>query len=113
MNLMTELISHIGGYVADQQNKEEEENTSVVANQSGKRSKQRKSNVSTNSSSSEGKQCLFDDPIIVVGIFDVVTILWVLHDAEMRLPENKPKYETFLSHVVHYAQNLISYYKVN
>lgn len=78
----------------------------------GATKKSRDSSQSDVSGTQRQGTCAFDDPAVVTGIFDIVTILWVLHDNQLLKPDNKEARLKLLDTYIQFAQCFINYYKV-
>lgn len=124
VNIISEVLTQIGVYVmsklsADQDDSEENNEDIISVNKNKNKKGRGKAplqdwNGKANSPPTEvekPKNCAFDDPIVVSGLFDIVTILWVLHDKNLNKPENEEERLKLYDTYIKYAQPFINYYK--
>ena len=123
VNIIREILTQIGVYVmskltADQDSDEnDEEIMSLNKNKNKNRGKAPLKDWNGKPKSppkevEKPKSCAFDDPIVVSGLFDIVTILWVLHDKNFTNPKNEEERLNLYDTYIKYAQPFINYYKV-
>lgn len=105
LNIMCKLIENLGAFVMTKLRAANDENDSQSANLS-----RRSSSMSNKAEEVGGSTCAFDDPKIVVGLLEILAILWVLHgDTLTKQPSASAKLiNTYLGHTQHF----IMYYKV-
>lgn len=116
--IIYEILSQLGLFVLSKYevDKEDENTLKTVDKKRSKKNPLSESNgrkESLSSETSSAKKCAFDEPDVVLGLFDIVTILWVLNDMKLNKPENEEirfkLYDTYIK----YAQPFINYYKVS
>ncbi|KAL0269161.1 UNVERIFIED_CONTAM: hypothetical protein PYX00_006980 [Menopon gallinae] len=123
LTIMYEILVQVGNYVLSKAEIDpvdiecdEEVQAKKVRRSKGKRPLTacnigKNNEIVSKAEKTKGKECAFDDPLVVEGLFDIVTILWILHDNKLNKSENQEQrlkiYETYTK----YAQPFINYYK--
>ena len=117
--IIYEILNQLGMYVLSksEEDLDESENTIEKPVEKKKRKKTPLSEINGFDSVEKPKpatvkKCAFDDPEVVSGLFDIVTILWVLHDIELNKSENEEMRLKLYDTYIKYAQPFINYYKV-
>lgn len=121
VTVICEILSQIGGYVISKLSVDQDLEENCEENIGKKKKGSKKTplqdwNGKTNSPQTpepeKPKNCAFDDPAVVSGLFDIVTILWVLHDKDLNKPDNEEERLKLYDTYIKYAQPCINYYKV-
>ncbi|KAK6635862.1 hypothetical protein RUM44_001116 [Polyplax serrata] len=117
--IIYEILSQLGMFVISKSGIDEEDSENIVQKPKEKTRGKMKNPLSEanvgkeplDNSNSSTKKCAFDDPEVVLGLFDVVTILWVLHDIKLNKPENEETRLKLYDTYIKYAQPFINYYR--
>ena len=117
--IIYEILNQLGMYVLSKSEEDLDESENIIEKpvEKKKRKKTPLSEINGFDSVEKPKpatvkKCAFDDPEVVSGLFDIVTILWVLHDIELNKSENEEMRLKLYDTYIKYAQPFINYYKV-
>lgn len=123
--IMYEILGQLGNFVlskaemeaADTENEEEIHMKKAVRSKSKRPltacNRARNNEFPSADEKSKERECAFDDPLVVEGLFDIITILWILHDQSLNKTENQDLRSKIYEAYLKYAQPFINYYKVS
>lgn len=118
-SIIYEILCQLGMFVLSK-SELENDNIESEVRASKKKKCNSKNTVSSSSRIEESemrdnvsKKSSFDDAEVISGLFDIATILWVLHSIKLNKPENEEMRLKLYDVYLKYAQPFINYYKVS